>query len=155
MSAPPDTATQTRPAVERPASAQCIEIGIVNNMPDATLAATERQFKTLIDHAAAGRRVRVRFCALPGIARGESAARHIEESYDGLDELTRGRLDGLIITGCEPKAASLAAEPYWPALTRLIDWAAENTRSTIFSCLAAHAAVLHLDGIRRVPIGQK
>jgi homoserine O-succinyltransferase/O-acetyltransferase len=155
MSAPADIATQTKPSEERPAAAQCFEIGIVNNMPDATLAATERQFKALIDHAAAGRRVRVRFFALPGIARGEGAARHINETYGGLDELTNDRLDGLIITGCEPKAASLADEPYWPSLTRLIDWAADHTRSTIFSCLAAHAAVLHLDGIKRVPVGRK
>lgn len=155
MSAPSDTTTRTRPAGERVAAAQCIEIGVVNNMPDATLAATERQFKALIDHAAAGRRVRVRFFALPGIVRGESAARHIKETYSDLDELTREKLDGLIITGCEPKAASLTDEPYWPHLTRLIDWAADHTRSTIFSCLAAHAAVLHLDGIRRTPVGKK
>ncbi len=45
--------------------------------------------------------------------------------------------------------------PIGRASTRVIDWAADNTRSTIFSCLAAHAAVLHLDGIKRVPLGQK
>jgi homoserine O-succinyltransferase/O-acetyltransferase len=32
---------------------------------------------------------------------------------------------------------------------RLVDWADENTVSTIWSCLAAHAAVLYLDGIER------
>ncbi len=95
------------------------------------------------------------FSRLPCIARGEGAARHIKETYGDLDELTRDKLDGLIITGCEPMAASLADEPYWPSLTRLIDWAAGNTRSTIFSCLAAHAAVLHLDGIKRVRVAQK
>ncbi|HEY0146093.1 MAG TPA: homoserine O-succinyltransferase [Methylovirgula sp.] len=155
MSASADIAMQTKPSEERAADAQSLEIGIVNNMPDATLAATERQFKALIDHATAGRRVRVRFFALPGITRGEGAARHIKETYSDLDELTRDKLDGLIITGCEPKAPSLADEPYWPGLTRLIDWAADHTRSTIFSCLAAHAAVLHLDGISRVPVGRK
>jgi homoserine O-succinyltransferase/O-acetyltransferase len=153
MNVPPDTTM--KPAKDQAAVVQCIEIGIVNNMPDATLAATEQQFKALIDHAAAGRRVRVRFFALPGIARGEAAARHIQESYGDLDALRNDKLDGLIITGCEPKAASLADESYWPSLTRLVDWAADHTRSTIFSCLAAHAAVLHLDGIPRVPIGRK
>ncbi len=67
MSASADIAMQTKPSEERAADAQSLEIGIVNNMPDATLAATERQFKALIDHATAGRRVRVRFFALPGI----------------------------------------------------------------------------------------
>ncbi|MGP8232112.1 MAG: homoserine O-succinyltransferase MetA [Methylovirgula sp.] len=137
------------------AAAKCLEIGIVNNMPDASLLATERQFKELIGHAQSTLPVRLRFYALGGIARGESAAQHIGAHYSDIETLTREKLDGLIITGCEPKAASLADEPYWPGLTRVIDWAVENTRSTIFSCLAAHAAVLHLDGIRRVPLGQK
>jgi homoserine O-succinyltransferase/O-acetyltransferase len=37
----------------------------------------------------------------------------------------------------------------------LIDWARYNTASTIWSCLAAHAAVLHADGIERRPLAQK
>ena len=36
-----------------------------------------------------------------------------------------------------------------------MDWARENTSSTIWSCLASHAAVLHADGIERLPIGEK
>jgi homoserine O-succinyltransferase len=59
------------------------------------------------------------------------------------------------VTGTEPKAANLAEEPYWPAFTKLVDWAARHTISTIWSCLAAHAAVLHLDGIERVPLTEK
>jgi homoserine O-succinyltransferase len=37
----------------------------------------------------------------------------------------------------------------------LIDWAGERTSSTIWSCLAAHAAVLHLDGVERHPLTHK
>ena len=59
------------------------------------------------------------------------------------------RLRCLIVTGTEPRDA-LPAEPYWPSLHRLVDWAARNTTSTIWSCLAAHAAVFHLDSIERV-----
>ncbi len=137
------------------AAAKCLEIGLVNNMPDATLAAAEQQFKDLIGQAADGRPVRLRFFSLGGIARGESAAQHLAAHCGDIDLLTREKLDGLIITGCEPKAASLKDESYWPSLARVIDWTVDNTRSTIFSCLAAHAAVLHLDGIARVPVGQK
>jgi homoserine O-succinyltransferase len=136
-------------------AAKCLEIGIVNNMPDATLAATERQFRDLIGQAAADVSVRLRFFALAEIARGQGAAQHVGALYGDVEALMSEKLDGLIITGCEPKAASLQDEPYWASLTRIIDWAAQNTRSTIFSCLAAHAAVLHLDGIKRVPVGRK
>jgi homoserine O-succinyltransferase/O-acetyltransferase len=137
------------------AAAKCLEIGIVNNMPDASRLATERQFKELIDRALGSQPVRWHFYALDGIARGESAAQHRACYYRDVETLLQKKLDGLIITGCEPKAASLTDEPYWTSLTRVIDWAADNTRSTIFSCLAAHAAVLHLDGIQRVPREQK
>jgi homoserine O-succinyltransferase len=64
-------------------------------------------------------------------------------------------LDGLIVTGTEPCAASLQDEPYWPALSRLVDWARGNTTSAVWSCLAAHAAVLHADGIARQPLENK
>ena len=62
------------------------------------------------------------------------------------------RLDGLIVTGTEPKSKNLDDEPYWAALPQVIDWAREHTHSTIWSCLAAHAAVLHTDGIERRPL---
>ncbi len=64
-------------------------------------------------------------------------------------DLDRLRIDGLIVTGAEPVAATLPEEPFWHDLAGMIEWAKANTRSTIWSCLAAHAAVLHLDGIER------
>jgi homoserine O-succinyltransferase/O-acetyltransferase len=133
----------------------CLDIGIINNMPDATLEATERQFTELLDGAAETRPIRLRFFSLPEITRCDDAASRVRDHYDDFNALTKNRLDGLIITGCEPKAASLTDEPYWKNLTRVIDWAEHNTSSTIFSCLAAHAAVLHLDGINRSPVDKK
>jgi homoserine O-succinyltransferase len=132
-----------------------IEIGLVNNMPDGALRATERQFATLLAAAAKGRRVRLRRFALPEVERGREAAAHVAANYGGLAELESARLDGLIVTGKEPRSPSLSAEPYWKSFTRVVDWAARNTVSTIWSCLAAHAAVLHLDGIERRPVGAK
>jgi homoserine O-succinyltransferase len=40
-------------------------------------------------------------------------------------------------------------------MTRLVEWAEANTVSAIWSCLAAHAAVHHIDGITRRPLGAK
>jgi homoserine O-succinyltransferase/O-acetyltransferase len=65
------------------------------------------------------------------------------------------RLDGLIVTGTEPRAPMLSDEPYWPTMTKVVDWAEDHTTSTIWSCLAAHAAVLHQDGIQRRRLGEK
>jgi homoserine O-succinyltransferase len=46
-------------------------------------------------------------------------------------------------------------EPYYKPLTQLVDWAEEHTVSTVWSCLAAHAAVQHLDGVSRERFPQK
>lgn len=126
-----------------------LTIGLVNNMPDSALESTEHQFLTLIEEAAGNLLVQVQLFSIDGVPRSERGRQHICRCYSDARELFSRRLDGLIVTGTEPRAADLADEPYWSSLTELIDWAQHNTASTIFSCLAAHAAVLHLDGIRR------
>lgn len=130
-----------------------VTIGLVNNMPDAALQATERQFTTLLAAAAGDRPVRLRLLALPGVARSPETAAEIAARYGSTDILGGQPLDGLIVTGCEPVAQHLTDEPFWPDFTRLVDWAASHTVSTLWSCLAAHGAVLHRDGIarRRLP----
>jgi homoserine O-succinyltransferase len=123
-----------------------LTIGLVNNMPPAAIESTERQFREVLNTAAMGMPFKLRWFRLVGLRPAD---------YEPMQALWDSRLDGLIITGAEPKAATLPEEPVWPLLTRLVDWAAENTVSTIFSCLAAHAAVQHLDGIDRQPHAEK
>ena len=131
-------------------SAQHIHIGLVNNMPDGAIEATERQFVSLLAEASGEIPVTLHLYSLPGIPRLESAANHIRAHYAGIDELWNTHLDGIIVTGREPVTANLRDEPYWGSFTNLLDWARENTYSAIWSCLAAHAAVLYCDGIDRV-----
>jgi homoserine O-succinyltransferase/O-acetyltransferase len=138
-------------------SAKCLErlskslhIGLVNNMPDGALEATERQFLSLLNSASEGFTIRLSLFALPGIPRGEAAERHIGSFYSSTETLRETNLDGLIVTGREPLAPGLRDEPYWESFTRLLEWARDNTHSTVWSCLAAHAAVLHMDGIQRI-----
>ena len=126
-----------------------LTIGLVNNMPDTALESTERQFLELLRAAAGDLPVRLRLYALPDVPRSESGRRHVRDAYVPIEDLLGSDLDGLIVTGTEPRARCLADEPYWGSLTQLMDWAEHNTTSTIWSCLAAHAAVLHLDGIER------
>ena len=132
-----------------------LTIALVNNMPDSALKATERQFKRLVQAAAGKTRVRFHCFALPTVARSKQAKDHIDKDYVDIAELHRLHIDGLIVTGAEPLAATLPEEPYWREFTDLIDWARTNTRSAIWSCLAAHAALLHLDDIERKRLPQK
>jgi homoserine O-succinyltransferase len=132
-----------------------ITIGLINNMPDSALQATERQFTELLRAAAGRNRIHLHCFSLPSIARSQQARQRIEGQYSDIADLGRLRIDGLIVTGAEPVAATPRQEPFWQELAAVIDWAEANTRSTIWSCLAAHAAVLHLDGIERQRLPEK
>jgi homoserine O-succinyltransferase len=137
-----------------PARERFLELGLVNNMPDAALESTERQFLELLRAAAGDIPVRLRLYAIPDVPRTEAGRQRLR-GYCGIDELWSSRLDGLIVTGTEPRAPALPDEPYWRALTDVLQWAQANTASTVWSCLAAHAAVLHLDGINRHLLAEK
>ncbi|WP_024509232.1 homoserine O-succinyltransferase [Bradyrhizobium sp. ARR65] len=132
-----------------------LTIGLINNMPDSALKATERQFMRLLSGAARNVRIRFHCFSLPSISRSPAAQSHVAKEYSDIAELDRLNIDGLIVTGAEPIAPALANEPYWRDLAGIIEWAKTKTRSTIWSCLAAHAAVLHLDGIERQRLSAK
>jgi homoserine O-succinyltransferase/O-acetyltransferase len=132
-----------------------LTIGLINNMPDAALQATERQFMRLLRQAAGDIRIDFHCFSLPSVRRSQSAKGRVEGQYTDIAEVDRLNIDGLIVTGAEPNAARLPGETFWRDLTDIIDWAKDNTRSTIWSCLAAHAAVLHLDGVERTRLETK
>jgi len=141
----------------RKPSAQCLEkfsksltIGLINNMPDGALEATERQFLSLLDAASDGMSIRLALYSLPDVPRNEFGARHVSQNYLSVEALRNTQLDGLIVTGREPLTANLEDEPYWESFTSVLDWARENTYSTVWSCLAAHSAILYMDGISRI-----
>lgn len=132
-----------------------VRIALVNNMPDAALEDTELQFLDLLDAASGDIPVLLQLYSLPKVPRTERGEQHVANFYTGTEELGATRIDGMIITGTEPRQPNLADEPYWNAMTDLFDWAEKNTVSTVLSCLAAHAGVLHSDGIKRYPMGDK
>jgi homoserine O-succinyltransferase len=132
-----------------------IEIALVNNMPDAALQMTEEQFTRLLAAAGVDYDIRIRFFSFPELIRGQAGRAYVAQHYEPIENLWSGEFDGLIVTGAEPRTDALSDEVYWPSLTRLVNRANETTTPTIWSCLAAHAAVLHLDGIERTRLGEK
>jgi homoserine O-succinyltransferase/O-acetyltransferase len=135
--------------------AECVKIAFINNMPDAALEDTEMQFMELLAVAAGDFPVRLKLYSLPKVPRGERGLQHLDRFYFDIDDLYNGEFDAVIMTGTEPRQPDLRQEPYWSALADVLDWAARNTVSTILSCLAAHAGVLHSDGILRQPLDDK
>jgi homoserine O-succinyltransferase/O-acetyltransferase len=137
------------------AMANCINVGLINNMPDSALVATERQLFELLNAAAGRLPVRLKLYTLPKVPRTDWGRQYMSRFYSSIDDLWDGDLDGLIVTGAEPRAPNLVEEPYWSPLGQVIDWAKENTVTAVWSCLAVHAAVLHLEGIGRHSLGDK
>ncbi len=132
-----------------------LDVGLVNNMPDASMEATARQFIELLGAAAPGIMIRLKLFSMPGIPCSQWRRHHLSTYYSDFDCLWNSHFDGLIVTGTEPRASDLTDEPYWRYFPEIVAWAEENTIATVWSCLAAHAAVLHLDGIRRSPLAEK
>ena len=131
-----------------------LHIGLVNNMADAAMSATEHQFLTLLEAAARDIVVHLTLYALPEVERKPSGQRRVGSFYFGIEQLweqpPEQYPDGLIVTGREPLTPALRQEAYWPSFMRVLQWTREYARSAVWSCLAAHAAVLALDGVERV-----
>lgn len=136
-------------SIARAGRAAYLQLALVNNMPDAALEDTELQFFELIDAASGDIPVLMKLCSLSGVPRTERGQRHLNSFYCDCNELWNNPFDGVIITGTEPREPDLRHEPYWKVMTEVFDWAEQNTSSTVLSCLAAHASVLHSEGIPR------
>ena len=124
-------------------------IGFVNNMPDSAFSATQAQFARLLEAASGDLDIRLLPVALETVVRDDRMRASLPARCRTPRMLRGLNIDALIVTGAEPRAPHLRQEPYWDELTRLIDWAEGATLSTLYSCLAAHAAALHLGGVER------
>src|SRR5579872_3628384 len=137
------------PLTKMSAQGSALRLAFINNMPDAALEDTELQFFDLLDAASGDVPVYVKLYSLTGVPRGERGLQHLSSFYCDFNDLWKNKFAGAIITGTEPREANLRSEPYWRLLAEVFDWAGRETTSTILSCLAAHASVLHNDGIAR------
>jgi homoserine O-succinyltransferase len=126
-------------------------------MPDSALKSTECQFRSLLAAGAGDRlRIRIHCLAMREVTRSEEMLAYMRgQHYADVSGVAQMKLDALIVTGTEPRAGSLRDEAYWASLTRLADWTERSAISTIWSCLAAHAVVLHFDQVERRAVGFK
>ena len=145
--------------IEHPGRYACardaLTVGLLNNMPDSALEATERQFATLLGAASGPYEVRLRFSSIPEVPRGPAARERIQREYWPLERLLADVPDALIVTGMEPKAPALEHEPYWERMMRLLEWVERHAVSSVWSCLAAHVAAQALSGVRRLRLPEK
>jgi homoserine O-succinyltransferase len=126
-----------------------LHIGVLNMMPDAALAATERQFFRLVGESNPIAQFYLHPFTLQELPRAEPARAHIERYYDSFEQICAEGLDALIITGANVTHPDLSQEPFWEPLRAVFDWAQENVTSVLCSCLATHAALQFQHGQKR------
>ncbi len=132
-----------------------LHVGLLNMMPDAALAVTERQFFRLVGESNPIAQFYVHPFTLPELPRGEAARMHVDRYYETFEQIQQQGLDALIITGALPQTQELSNEPFWDPLIKVIDWAAENVTSTLCSCLATHALMQFRYDQKRTPMEKK
>ncbi len=118
-----------------------LHIGLLNMMPDAALAATERQFFRLIGESNPIAQFYVHPFTLDSLPRNATAQAHIDEYYETFEQIKAQGLDALIITGANVAGAELSNQAFWQPMMEIVDWAHHNVTSTLCSCLATHAVI--------------
>lgn len=126
-----------------------LHIGLLNMMPDAALAATERQFFRLVGESNPIAQFYIHPFTLPDLDRGPEASAYIAKYYRPLEAIQEEGVDALIITGANVTRPDLSAEPFWNPLIGVIDWAREHVTSVLCSCLATHAVLQFRYGQKR------
>ncbi|MFP5504897.1 MAG: homoserine O-succinyltransferase [Gammaproteobacteria bacterium] len=132
-----------------------LHIGLLNMMPDAALAATERQFFRLVGESNQIAQFYMHPFTLKELERGAEGRAHVERYYETFEQIKAGGLDALIITGANVQGTELAVQPFWEPLIEVIDWAYANVTSTLCSCLATHAVLQFRYAQKRRPLGFK
>ena len=132
-----------------------LHIGLLNMMPDAALAATERQFFRLVGEANQIAQFYMHPFTLKELKRSAAAEAYVGRYYETFDQIKGQGLDALIVTGANVTQPDLALEPFWKPLNEVIDWAYANVTSTLCSCLATHAVLQFRYGKKRRPLGFK
>jgi homoserine O-succinyltransferase/O-acetyltransferase len=129
-----------------------LRVALVNNMPDLAFEETHRQFARLSSLSRYA--VELRCFYVASVPRQRDPRAH-PAGYLPVEVLIGTRPDALIVTGTEPNEPRLEDEPYWGELSALFEWAAEEVPAIQLSCLASHAALQFLDGIRRNRLSRK
>ncbi len=140
--------------------AQCqdireLHIGLLNMMPDAAFQVTERQYLGLVGSCNQIAQFYVHPFTVEGLQRNSETQEYINSFYTSFRELQRSGLDALILTGANVTQPDLTSEAFWEPLQEVVAWARESVTSVMCSCLASHALVEMLYGVKRRPLDRK
>lgn len=122
-----------------------LRIGIVNLMP--LKERTEADMLRILDNYPMP--VEVDFISMESHRSRNSSQERVDRYYVKSSEAMHRHYDGLIVTGAPVELKPFEEVDYWNELTRLMDWAADNVKSTMYVCWGAFAGLYHRYGIQK------
>jgi homoserine O-succinyltransferase len=125
-----------------------LRIGIVDLFSPAPESWARYMFATAVESAAGRLGLPVEVTAY-----GADMTRPTAECGIAWEELPS--LDGLIVTGGEPRYRAVEAEPALAVVDRILAETAGTVTSTVYSCQSAHAALHLLHGLSRSRLPHK
>ena len=128
-----------------------LRIVILNLMPFK--ATTETDFIRLLSNSPL--LLDISFMKLKSHVSRHTSAEHIDRFYHTLEELSKEKIDGLIVTGAPVEDMPFEEVDYWKELQEILNWARENVRSTLYICWAAQAGLYHFYDIPKYPLSKK
>lgn len=128
-----------------------LRIVILNLMPFK--ATTETDFIRLLSNSPL--LLDISFMKLKSHVSRHTPAEHIDRFYHTLEELSKEKIDGLIVTGAPVEDIPFEEVDYWKELQEIFNWARENVRSTLYICWAAQAGLYHFYDIPKYPLPKK
>lgn len=128
-----------------------LRIVILNLMPFK--ATTETDFIRLLSNSPL--LLDISFMKLKSHVSRHTSAEHIDRFYHTLEELSKEKIDGLIVTGAPVENIPFEEVDYWKELQEIFNWARENVRSTLYICWAAQAGLYHFYDIPKYPLAKK
>ena len=128
-----------------------MEVAILNLMPNKI--ETEVQILRMLSNTPL--QINVEFVRIHKNISKNTPKAHLDNFYCLFDDIKHKQYDGLIITGAPLALIEYEQVSYWDKICEVFDWAEKNVTSTMMSCWAAHAALYHHYGLKRVLREQK
>ena len=128
-----------------------LRIVILNLMPFK--ATTETDFIRILSNSPL--LLDISFLKLKSHTSKHTPAEHMDRFYHTLEELSKEKIDGMIVTGAPVEGMAFEEVDYWTELQGIFNWARENVRSTLYICWAAQAGLYHFYDIPKYPLPKK
>lgn len=132
-------------------SKELIQIAILNLMP----LKEDTELQLLRKLSTSKKNIKITFFNVISYIGKNTNPEHMKKFYSTFQELKEKQFDGLIITGAPVEQMNFEDVIYWNELTRIMDWAKTNVKSTLYICWGAQAGLYYNYNINKKLMDKK